>query len=44
MVPFDHDLTALDVARSSAVTERQRDASCHWKFRQVTQDHKKSHC
>jgi len=27
------------VTRSSAVAERPRDASCHWIFRKVTQDH-----
>jgi len=35
-----HDAIAIIIeTRSSAVAERPRNASCHWLFRKVTQDH-----
>jgi len=34
------DTTQQIKTRSSAVTERLRDASCHWIFYWVTQDHR----
>jgi len=36
----EHDI----LRRSSAVADRPRDASCHWIFCKVTQDHSEWHC
>jgi len=39
MCRTQHDCSPAGNRRSSAVAERPRDASCHWIFHQVTQDH-----